>query len=111
MHLCAAALLVFLAAATGTRFVPARLGLCALDLSGCGLGCAFHPARSVVPKAFPPTHLLHGVFHQASTGIVCESGQYSIFALRQGTLDIVKMNKPGIDQAFLVSLLDIVDQF
>src|SRR5256884_8028988 len=54
---CAAALLVFLAAAARTGFVPARLRRCRPDLGGgswvqfgvwCSVGCVL---RSVLPKA------------------------------------------------------------
>ena len=44
-------------------------------------------------------------------GIVCESGENSIFAHRQIPLDMVKTNVAAVDQALLVSSLDIVEQF
>lgn len=44
-------------------------------------------------------------------GVVRESGENSIFAQRQVAPDIVKTDMAGFDQAFLVSPLDIVEQF
>jgi len=114
---CAAALLVFLAAAARTWFVPACLRCCLLDLGRArrwlqiGLGRIHRAIPVVLPKAGPPSHLGHGVLYKASVGIVCESGENAVSPHRQVPLDIVKANITGVDQTLLVGLLDIAEQF
>jgi hypothetical protein len=60
-------------------------------------------------KARPPTHLL-GVLHQMQMRIVRKSGENVFFTHCQVALDVLDADTSWVDQALLVSLLDIGKQ-
>src|SRR5256884_1751902 len=83
---CAAALLVFLAAAARTGFVPARLRRCRPDLGGggwvqfgvwCSVGCVL---RSVLPKADRKSTRLNSSHGYISYAVFCLKKKNTIYA-------------------------------
>jgi len=121
-----ATLFIFLPAAAGARFIPARLWRGGIPdrCKACrklrrrsnrrfqwGVSRKAIRSRLQRLKAIPPPKLSYRIFYQPVMGFPCKAGECFILSLRQIVTHIFDCNAALIDQAVCKCQLDFCNQF